>query len=57
VQWRFIRSGREVRCAVQIVEKSGFGRFVHWLDDPADRELVDIVREGFDQLRAVASGT
>ena len=30
--------------------------FVHWLDDPADREMVDIVREGFDQLKAVASG-
>ncbi len=32
----------------------GFG---HWLDDPADRELVEIVHEGFDQLKAVASGT
>jgi hypothetical protein len=31
----------------------GFG---HWLDDPADRELVEIVREGFDRLKAVASG-
>jgi AcrR family transcriptional regulator len=31
----------------------GFG---HWLDDPADREFVDIVREGFDRLKAVASG-
>jgi AcrR family transcriptional regulator len=31
----------------------GFGR---WLDDPAGRELVEIVDEGFDQLRAVASG-
>jgi hypothetical protein len=30
--------------------------FVHWLDDPADREMVDIVREGFDQLKALASG-
>ena len=32
----------------------GFGQ---WLDDPADRELVEIVHEGFDQLKAVASGT
>jgi hypothetical protein len=31
----------------------GFG---HWLTDPADRELVEIVHEGFDQLKAVASG-
>jgi len=31
----------------------GFGR---WLDDPADREMAEIVREGFDQLKAVASG-
>ncbi len=31
----------------------GFGR---WLDDPSDRELVDIVREGFDRLKAVAAG-
>jgi AcrR family transcriptional regulator len=30
--------------------------FVRWLDDPADRELVEIVHEGFDQLKAVASG-
>jgi AcrR family transcriptional regulator len=32
----------------------GFG---HWLDDPADRDLVEIVHEGFGQLKAVASGT
>jgi AcrR family transcriptional regulator len=32
----------------------GFG---HWLDDPSSRELVEIVREGFNQLKAVASGT
>jgi AcrR family transcriptional regulator len=32
----------------------GFGR---WLEDPAGRELVEIVHEGFDQLKAVASGT
>jgi AcrR family transcriptional regulator len=31
----------------------GFG---NWLNDPADRELVDIVHEGFDQLKAVAAG-
>jgi len=31
----------------------GFG---HWLTDQADRELVEIVHEGFDQLKAVASG-
>ncbi len=31
----------------------GFGR---WLEDPAGRELVDVVHEGFDQLKAVASG-
>lgn len=32
----------------------GFG---YWLDDPAGREFVEIVHEGFDQLKAVASGT
>jgi AcrR family transcriptional regulator len=32
----------------------GFGR---WLDDPADREFVEIVHEGFDQLKAVAFGS
>jgi hypothetical protein len=31
--------------------------FAHWLDDPTDRELVEIVHDGFDQLKAVASGT
>jgi AcrR family transcriptional regulator len=31
----------------------GFGR---WLDDPAGRDMVAIVHEGFDQLKAVASG-
>jgi AcrR family transcriptional regulator len=30
--------------------------FSNWLDDPAGRELVAIVHEGFDQLKAVASG-
>jgi len=30
--------------------------FAQWLDDPADRELVEIVHDGFDQLKAVASG-
>jgi AcrR family transcriptional regulator len=31
--------------------------FDNWLDDPADRELVEIVHEGFDQLKALTSGT
>lgn len=31
--------------------------FVHWLDDPVERELIEIVHEGFDQLKGVASGT
>ncbi len=31
--------------------------FARWLDDPAGREFVDVVREGFDQLKAVAAGT
>jgi AcrR family transcriptional regulator len=30
--------------------------FVQWLHDPADRELAEIVHEGFDQLKALASG-
>jgi AcrR family transcriptional regulator len=30
--------------------------FARWLEDAADRELVEIVREGFDQLKSVASG-
>jgi len=30
--------------------------FDQWLDDPAGRELVEIVHAGFDQLKAVASG-
>ncbi len=30
--------------------------FACWLDDPAERELTEIVREGFDQLKSVASG-
>jgi AcrR family transcriptional regulator len=34
-----------------------FVAFVRWLDDAADRELVEIVHESFDQLKAVASGT
>lgn len=32
----------------------GFGR---WLDDPAGREFVELVHEGFEQLKAVAAGT
>jgi AcrR family transcriptional regulator len=31
--------------------------FARWLDGPADRELVEIVHDGFDQLKAVAAGT
>ena len=34
-----------------------FVGFVRWLDDPADRELVEIIHEGFAQLKGVASGT
>ena len=30
--------------------------FVHWLDDPAGREIAEIVHEGFAQLKALASG-
>jgi AcrR family transcriptional regulator len=30
--------------------------FSHWLEEPAERELVEVVREGFDQLKAVAAG-
>jgi AcrR family transcriptional regulator len=30
--------------------------FAEWLEGPEDRELVDVVRERFDELRAVASG-
>jgi AcrR family transcriptional regulator len=30
--------------------------FPQWLEDPKGRELVEIVREGFDRLKAVASG-
>jgi AcrR family transcriptional regulator len=30
--------------------------FARWLEDAADRELVEIVREGFDQLKSVTSG-
>ncbi|MDB5040593.1 MAG: putative TetR-family transcriptional regulator, partial [Candidatus Eremiobacteraeota bacterium] len=32
----------------------GFGC---WFDDPSGRELVEIVHDGFDQLKGVASGT
>jgi AcrR family transcriptional regulator len=32
----------------------GFGR---WIDDPAERELVEIVHEGFEELKAVAAGS
>lgn len=31
--------------------------FAQWLNDPAERELVEIVHDGFDQLKVVASGT
>ncbi len=31
--------------------------FERWLDDRSHRELVEIVHEGFDQLKAVASAT
>jgi AcrR family transcriptional regulator len=31
--------------------------FARWLGDTADRELVEVVGEGFDQLKAVAAGT
>lgn len=30
--------------------------FSRWLDDPAGREFAEIVREGFDELKAVAAG-
>jgi|GEM_PF-4995189 hypothetical protein len=30
--------------------------FVRWVEDAEERELVAIVHEGFDQLKAVASG-
>ncbi len=31
--------------------------FARWVDDPSDRELVEIVHEGFEQFKALASGT
>ena len=31
--------------------------FKRWLDEPPGREMVEIVREGFDALKAVAAGT
>ncbi len=31
--------------------------FERWLDDPADRELVEIIHEGFDELKVVVSAT
>lgn len=31
--------------------------FERWLAEPSDREFVDLIREGFEQLRALASGT
>ena len=34
-----------------------FVGFVQWLDGPAERELVEVVHAGFDQLKAVASGS
>jgi hypothetical protein len=30
--------------------------FVHWLDDAEAREFAEIVHDGFDELKAVASG-
>jgi hypothetical protein len=30
--------------------------FERWLDDPAEREFVELVRDGFEQLNALASG-
>jgi len=30
--------------------------FERWLDDPAEREFVELVRDGFEQLKALASG-
>ena len=33
-----------------------FVQFARWLDDPAARELVELVREGFAEVRAVAGG-
>jgi AcrR family transcriptional regulator len=32
-----------------------YGGFLRWLDDPAGRELVAIVRDGFEQLKALVS--
>ncbi len=47
-------------AAASIAADMGIGVFYvgfgPWLDDPAERELVEIVREGFDRLKAVASG-
>jgi len=46
--------------AASIAADMGIGVFYvafgRWLDGAADRELVDIVHEGFDQLKAVAAG-
>ena len=33
-----------------------YGGFSRWLADPAERELVEIVRERFEELKAVAAG-
>ena len=33
-----------------------FVQFACWLDDPAAREFVELVREGFAELKAVAAG-
>ena len=33
-----------------------YGGFDRWLDDPAERELSEIVHERFDELKAVAAG-
>jgi hypothetical protein len=30
--------------------------FAHWIDDPAERELVEIVRVGFDQIKQLVVG-
>ena len=30
--------------------------FIRWLDDPANREFIEIVREGFEELKVLAAG-
>ncbi len=34
-----------------------YNSFSRWLDHPADRELVQVVHDQFDELKAVAAGT